>query len=68
MGVQSTCDPLLRTGLENHVSFLESLEVIKKGVHLTLLELSINSEGIKVRDDAESPPPTRENAIIRLSI
>ena len=75
-------------GLENHISFLEFLEVrssyegkwcfgdhcsniIKKGTRLTLLELSINSEDIpkgekKVRDHAKSP--TRENAIVRLSI
>jgi len=77
-------------GLENHISFLESLEVrssyegkwcfgnhcsnvIKKGTRLTLFELSINSEDIprgeqEVRDYAESLSPTRENAIVRLSI
>ena len=78
-------------GLENHISFLESLNVhvsyegkwyfgshffnvIKKleGTHLTLLELSIDSEDIlrgkeEVRDDAESLSPTRENPIVRLS-
>ena len=51
----------------NHCS-----NVIKKGTRLTLLELSINSEDIRgaeeVRDDAESPSPTRKNAIVRLSI
>jgi hypothetical protein len=77
-------------GLENHISFLDSLEVrssyegkwcfgnhcsnvIKKGTRLTLLDLSVNSEDIprgeeEVRDYAESLPPTRENAIVRLSI
>jgi hypothetical protein len=77
-------------GLENHISFLESLEVrssyegkwcfgnhcsnvIKKGTRLTLLELSINSGDISrgekaVRSCAKSLSPTRENAIVRLSI
>jgi hypothetical protein len=52
----------------NHCS-----NVIKKGTRLTLLELSINSEDIprgeeEVRDYAKSLSPTRENAIVRLSI
>ena len=77
-------------GLENYISFLESLNVhvsyegkwrfgrhcftvIKKGTHLTLLELSIDSEDIlrgkeEVRDDAESLSPARENAMVCLSI
>ena len=77
-------------GLENHISFLESLNVhvsyegkwcfgshcfsvIKKGTHLTFLELSIDSEDIprgkeEVRDDTESLSPTRENAIVPPSI
>ena len=77
-------------GLENHISFLESLQVhssyegkwcfgnhcsnvIKKGTRLTLLELSIDSQDIprgevEVHDYAKSLSPTRENAIVRLSI
>ena len=76
-------------GLENHIRFLESLDVhvsyegkwffgshcfsvIKKGTHLTFLELSIDSEDIlrgteDVRDDTESLSPARENAMVRLS-